>query len=340
MKRYLIGLFLSLASCQPLPAAQTIALGEIEYVVSNGVIQLTITPQSSTNLTEWTDLFSVSFEIQAEEGQEYFRIESSTEAAMANSRKYDIELKTTSTDAVPEELQGERYWYDSGLTENGEKVYYDNATGQYAIWYSLPLPFWQITSVDNVGVAYDNAFLGGADLSNGFNAASGAWSGTLAVNTNVLADAWYRAETEAFDSLTNYTGCTEGVDCFRGFLPVQGDSDDYKRTNVWQMTSGTSGDFDEERLTGDNALWCSLRANCGIESLWETREQAMKFAGLVEAWLKETDNLKETGNVTWLRMVDLPEEPQIYRTQGENRKRLWELNIELELIYSTETVYS
>jgi hypothetical protein len=253
---------------------------------------------------------------------------------MANSKRYDIERRTGSTDAVPSALQGDHYWYDTGTTENGEKVYYDNASKTYAYWNDGS--DWLITIIADVATTPTDYFIDVAGTATG----SGAWSGTITISALVLADAWYRAETTAFESLRNFTGCEENDDCFRGFLPVQGDSDDFKTANIWMMTSGSSGEFDSVRLTGDGALWCSLRSDARIESLWSSRSEAMKFAGLVEAWLRETNNLHETGNIAWCNMTDIPDEPEIYRTDGKIRKRYWQQTINLELVYQTETTFA
>ena len=253
---------------------------------------------------------------------------------MANSKKYDIELRTTSTDAVPEALQGTRYWYDVGTQVNGEKVYYDNATDAYAYWNDGA--DWLLTAVADVDGTPTDYF---EDDGTGTLTGNGSWSGTITASEYTIADAWYRAETAAFESLENFSGCEEGQSCFRGFLPVAGDSDAYDLVNVWQMTSGAT-DFDVSRTFGEDALWCSLQNGVRIESLWESRQRAMEFVGLVMAWLKETNNLKETGNVTWCTLSDTPAEPEIYRTDGENRQRYWRQEIGLELTYKTETVYS
>ena len=247
---------------------------------------------------------------------------------MANSRKYAIEFKTESTDAVPAALQGTKYWYDTGTTENDEAVYYDNLTGLYAYWNDGT--DWIVSAVADVGGTPTDYF----DLDG-----QGDWTGTITIGTNVIADAWYRAETTAFDSLKAFTGSVEGVDCFRGFLPVQGDDTDDLLVNLWSFTSGGS-DFDIQRLYGSDALWCSMQANARIESLWETRQKAMEFAGLVQAWIKETGNLGQTEAVEWLTLSDLPPEPEIDRTSGINRQRIWRQTIELELTYKTETVFS
>ena len=345
---------------------------------------------------------------------------------MANSRKYAIGFKTESTDASPSALQGTKYWYDTGTTENDEAVYYDNLTGLYAKWtdadgdviisgvadvggtptdYFRSIPetievsdatfvpavngtytYWSLgdfgeksswkslsghyifhlgsswlTNETEVGIpdysvlneddipptsaVWNNPTQGNDDLTLTYTlpvnqyVGQGSWSGTITVNTNVIADAWYRAETTAFDSLKTFTGSVEGVDCYRGFLPVQGDDTDDLLVNLWSFNSGGS-DFDIQRLYGSDALWCSMQANARIESLWETRQKAMEFAGLVQAWLKETGNLGQTEAVEWLTLSDLPPEPEIDRTSGINRQRFWRQTIDLELTYKTETVFS
>ena len=346
---------------------------------------------------------------------------------MANASRYDIEMKTESSDAVPEILRGTRYWHDTGTTENGEKVLYDS-TGEYAYWYDGDI--WLVTLVADVGKSRTDILKGFAsvpatievvgggrpELNATYNfygfswqgkasyespigrmgdmplSPAGIWmqdepegsyynegwsevvppktgwevadlgvapaptleyatateirvgfgffSGSLTVSENVIADAWYRAETTAFESLASFLGCTEGVNCFRGFLPVQGDAEDYLDANVWQMTSGSDGGFEIEDTFGSDALWCSLQAGARIESVWESRADAMKFAGAVMAWLKQTGNLNEVENVTWCTLSAVPDEPKITRTQGINRERFWEQTIDLTLTYRTENVYA
>jgi hypothetical protein len=242
---------------------------------------------------------------------------------------YEMSWRSASTDAVPEALQGCVYWYDTGTEAQGNPVYYDTSD-TYA--------YWAITGIYIVTVIADVD----TTPTNYFDAAGigrGAWSGTLSFSEYTIADAWYRAETSIFESLREFIGGTEGKNCFRGFLPVQGDSDDDKYTNVWQMTSGGSGEFDTTRLTGESGNWCSLRTDVRIESLWETRERAMQFSGMVLAWLKSTGNYEATDNVTWCHLTDIPAEPEEYKTDGKNRKRYWRQTVDMEIVYKTESVY-
>lgn len=250
---------------------------------------------------------------------------------------YEFDWVTNSEDASEAALLGSTYWYDTGTTESGESVYYDTSD-TYAFWYSGAQ--WNITLIADVGGTPFFFYAGEDGTPTGDMTGIGAWGGTITVGEVTISDAWYRAETTAYESFRDFTGAKDGRECFRGFLPVQGDSDDDKYVNVWQFTSGDSVEFELDRIKGDNPNWCSLRSDARIESTWDTRERAMKFAGAVIAWLKSTDNLKETGNVTWCTLSDIPSEPEIYRTDGaKNRERYWRQNINLELVYKTENNY-
>ena len=187
---------------------------------------------------------------------------------------------------------------------------------------SLPIPTLAYTAFDD-----------------GTLIASGSFSGSMTFSEYTLADAWYRAETIAFDSLRDFTTYTENKDCFRGFLPYQGDTDILEMANVWMFTSGGSSEFDIDRLAADNALWCSLRVDAEIESVWTNRSDAMKWAGVVQAWLKQNDNLRETGNIEQVRLLSIPEMPEEYIVGSEQRRRFWRQSISLEIIYRTESVF-
>ncbi len=246
---------------------------------------------------------------------------------------YEFEYVTNSEDASESALLGSVYWFESGVTQNGEAAYYD-ALQAYAYWNNGTE--WIISDIGDLGGTVTDYYAQeGSEL-----VGQGTWTGSVTINESAISDAWYRAETTAFESLSSFLGCTEGRDCFRGYEPVQGDSADLKYSNIWQMTSGGSAPFDIERLyVGSNSAWCSLRTDAVIESTWRTREEAMKFAGAVFAWLKSTNNLRETGNVKWVVLTSIPGEPKIYRTAGKNRQRLWKQTIDLELIYKTESEY-
>lgn len=239
---------------------------------------------------------------------------------------------------VQAELIGDVYWFDTGTVDNvvGDPIYHE-PSGTFSLWNYFGT--YRLTNIADengnpaIGYTREDGKL------NGF----GAWiTRELSIVDYSISDAWYRAETEAFDSLADFLGCTENDNCFRGFLPIMGDSTDLKYVDVWQMTSGGSGNFDIDRLSGSSGNWCSLRTDVRIDSLWKTRQQAMEFSGAVLAWLKSTGNMEQTSgsNVTYAMLAGIPDEPEEYLTQGQNRQRYWRQAIDLELVYQTEAIYS
>lgn len=232
----------------------------------------------------------------------------------------------------------ESYYYQHPSTTNGgEPVYFGNIEDR-AFWYDDSGGQWFNTDSSLIGDAtagndkYQSPTLYGVYADASLN--------EIESKQYTLGDAWYRAETIVFESLRDYSGCTEERECYRGYLPVFGETQVPSKSNVWMLESGGSTNFDTDRLATDNALWCSIQTDATIESLWSTREKAMKFVGMVECWLKETNNMEETGNVTWCRMLDIPDSParEIY---GGDRdlKFFWRVIIPLEIVYATEYTY-
>jgi len=257
------------------------------------------------------------------------------------SLKYEFDLTTrpdptSEVDIIPAALAGTVFWYDTGTTHNSEIVYTD-ALEQYIYW-NVPFVGWAITVPQDLGENPDDYFgLGVGDVLTGYS----SFAGKLLLNECTISNAWYLAETTAFESFRNFVGATEGVECFRGFLPVMGDGEVDRLVNAWQFSSGDSDGFNIDRLKGEHPSWCSLRGDAQFESLWETREMAMRFSGAVLAWLQSTNNLKEMGNVTWCTLAEIPAEPVIHRTTGRlNRERYWRQTIDLELLYRTGMKYN
>ena len=244
--------------------------------------------------------------------------------------KYEIDIKATIGDTVN--------YYAKSLTQtSGDQPVYLGCVTNRAFWFDTDGGQWWNTPFDEVGDTTEGA--GKYTSSTLYGTYADVDLSELVASQYVIADAWYRAESTAFESLREYVGCEEERDCFRGYMPITGDATDYKYVNVWSFSSGGSGEYDAGRLSGESALWCSLRSDATIVGLFETRERAMKFSGLVMAWLKETDNLMETDNVEQCRLTDIPDEPEIYYTSGKIRKQYWRQTIELELIYRTENVF-
>lgn len=172
---------------------------------------------------------------------------------------------------------------------------------------------------------------------NGTWAGINSGTGTPVYSEYTLGESWSAAEKIVFDSLKAFVGCTEDINCFRGYLPVNSDGKP-KFSNVWMMTSGgTSRSFPIERTYGASGAWCNMLKPVDIMGLFENRETAMHFSGAVEAWLKETNNVHQVGNVTWCHFVGLAEPPEELIIEG---KRYWRIKIPLEMLYLTEGVYS
>ena len=246
--------------------------------------------------------------------------------------KYDIDIK-----AVVGGLTN-YYAKSTTLTNDSQPVYVGNIVDR-AFWYNDASGEWINTTTALIGDAtpaagtYTAPTLYGDYVDDDLN--------ELTASQYTIGDAWYRAETTAFESLRNFLGCVEERECYRGYLPASGDTNTLKSFNVWMLTSGNSGEFEIDRLAGDNALWCSLRADASIEGVFETRQRAMNFAGAVMAWLKETNNLAETGNVEQCRLLDVPDQPaeEFVPVDGKLIRRVWRQSINLELIYKTENVF-
>jgi hypothetical protein len=170
----------------------------------------------------------------------------------------------------------------------------------------------------------------------------GAWIGAdnnspdITYNENTIGESWNLAESIAYESLSDFLGNTDGVDCFRGYLPIN-DEGTLKQANVWMINSGgTSGDFDIERTYGISGNWCSELIPAEIVGVFENRTTAMNFSGAIQAWLKATNNLNQTGNVNWCHLSALPEPPEELII---GRHRYWRIRIPLEILFLTEAVY-
>jgi hypothetical protein len=165
----------------------------------------------------------------------------------------------------------------------------------------------------------------------------GASTGTPVYSEYTIAESWANAEQTVFYALRDWLGCTEEVDCFRGYLP-QNEAGVRKFANVWMMTSGgAAGAFDIERTYGTNGAWCNLLINAELTGFFESRLTALHFAGAVVAFLKSPDNMNTTGLINWCFLRDLPTAPT---EVIENGKRFWEVKIPLEILFLTEGVYT
>ena len=244
---------------------------------------------------------------------------------------YEFDKVTVSSNAVPSALQGSVYWYDTDTTLNAESVYYES-TDTYAYWNDGS--DWLITVVADVDTTPTDKFT----LSGSTFTGAGAFSGTLTLSENTIVEAWNKAERAVLTSLIEFTGCTEGVNAFRGRYDTNKEGNP-KYRNIWMINSGGAGGaYDPERTYGTDGSWCNVLMDGEIRGLFETRVMAMNFASSVLAWLKHTNNMNETSgtNVTWCMLTDLPQQPE--GVVVVNRLN-WEVVIPIQILYLTEGEY-
>jgi len=190
---------------------------------------------------------------------------------------------------------------------------------------------------NNATVSSGSAAVFASTVLNGTWVALGASTGAPVYSEYTIAEAWYTAETTVFNSLKAWLNGTEDKDCFRGYLPIN-EEGKYKFASVWMLNSGgNAGAFDIERTYGENGAWCNALINAELVGEFENRTTAMHFAGAVEAWLKTTGNLSQTGNVNWCHLRALPAAPE---EQVIGAKRYWLMRIPLEMLYVSESVYA
>lgn len=251
---------------------------------------------------------------------------------MSARPSYEFKYKTTSTDSNVAALAQDVYWYDTGETSKGSPIYQDS-TDTYAIYKEVSR--WTIGLAAEIGNSptdyYDGTTTIGDDLDG-----VGTWTGTITWSVYSISGAWDDAEREVFDSLVSYVGGTENSNAFRGRYPTNEDGEPAYR-NIWMINSGgAAGAFDPERTYGTNGNWCNVLIDAEIRGLFETRVMAMNFASSVLAWLKHTNNMNQTGNVTWFMLTDLPQPPEPIII-GHSLQ--WEVVIPTQMLYLTESTH-
>lgn len=142
---------------------------------------------------------------------------------------------------------------------------------------------------------------------------------------------WETAERECFEAIRNVCGGAENAQAFIGYLPEAA-------PNVWAFSSGGSAETQIERLQGDNPCFSILRFNAHAFGQFDTRENAQQFACGVLRTLSDTGNMKNTGNVYWLRLVGMPSEPALELSQISGYY-MWTVDIPMEMVFSTSTNY-
>lgn len=140
-----------------------------------------------------------------------------------------------------------------------------------------------------------------------------------------IQSAWLQGEKTCFDKMRQYA---KGVDAWRGVLP--------ENREGAMLTSGGLGAGDMARYLGPTPVFCSLFFAARIACQFNKRDKCLDFAGKVLFMLKDTNNLKNVGNVQRLELRDLPQEPT--GLEIAQNQVFWEMEIPLIMILSTTTV--
>lgn len=146
-----------------------------------------------------------------------------------------------------------------------------------------------------------------------------------------ITTSWTLAERECFSALLEVCGGIENQNAFIGYLPEDA-------PNVWAFSSGGNEETQIERLKGENPCFGVLRFSAQAFGQFVNRETAQQFACNVVKTLSNTGNMHNTGNVMWLTLTAMPQEPQLVATQNTGYY-LWGITIPMELIFSTSVNY-
>jgi hypothetical protein len=149
-----------------------------------------------------------------------------------------------------------------------------------------------------------------------------------------IENSWLSAEKKCFELLVTGLEAKDGFDAFRGYLPDLRDS--------WMFTSGGMQTGPIERLYSETGAWCSLSVKARVEGIFKNRDDALRLGGKILKVLKDTGNMHQELNVMWLRLTDLPGEPDefaVMNLQGELAAVMWRITIPLEMVFATAAEY-
>ena len=152
-----------------------------------------------------------------------------------------------------------------------------------------------------------------------------------------LENAWLEAEKTSFSWIKRYTETDTTNAAFLGMMPLN-------VVNGVMFTSGGNSattDIETTRAADDNC-WKVVTCSARIEIINVSREKALRWAGLIEKMLNDTNNLHEKGNVMWLRATALPTEPEpgdLFNSDGKPTGMAWRIEIPLEMSYRTDREY-
>jgi len=152
-----------------------------------------------------------------------------------------------------------------------------------------------------------------------------------------LENAWLEAEKTCFGYVKKYTETDTTNAAFLGMMPLN------VVNGVMFTTGGNSPTTDiEVTRAADDNCWKVVTCAARVEIINVSREKALRWAGLIEKMLNDTDNLHEIGNVMWLRATALPGEPEpgdLLDAKGNPVGMAWRIEIPLEMSYRTDAEY-
>lgn len=170
-------------------------------------------------------------------------------------------LSQPSTTVVPSALNTAVYWYDSGTTEGGKSVYYDESD-TYAYWYTGTIDV--ITIVADVGSLGSNYF-------NDSLVGQGAWSGTLTLTAGCASN-W---EWQAVNRNRDYS-IVSNTEFFR---------------ENWQLTRYRFSNLPYVSQLGDTEDTSISAYNAGVtESVTPPTWESLQFLDLTWAAWVDSDN--------------------------------------------------
>jgi len=141
-----------------------------------------------------------------------------------------------------------------------------------------------------------------------------------------LSEAWEFAEKQAFDRIRDYTNSEEGRDAWLGQMPRL-------MINAWEFSSGGTSIEPIARTYGTNGLWCNLPLRAILTARYQNRSECLKLGGKIYAFLNETDNLHDVGEVHWLRLEGYIEPPTFTEADpDEGTEAYWEMEVPMQLI--------
>ena len=141
-----------------------------------------------------------------------------------------------------------------------------------------------------------------------------------------LSEAWEMAERTAFDRLRDYTNAEEQRDAWLGKMPAL-------MINAWEFSSGGTATEPIQRTYGEGGLWCNLPLMATLTARYQDRSECLKLGGKIYAFLKETNNMHDVGEVHWLRLDGYIEAPTYTAADEElGTEAFWEMEVPMQLI--------